>query len=409
MRVLLIPTPPGPADATTSGVARYLRELSTGANAGTVEYVFARHDRFNIAAPAEESVRAKPPRPGAEPKLHPGRLFLGYLRDAWRVSRLIRPYRPQVDLIHIVADGCEVYNIAARLAGFRRIVTTTQGLFGQDPWAQHWVRRFYERLNFRCADHHIMVSGATYEGWNRRVGIQRSKVTIIFNGMTPADYTGYDRAAYRMRLGIREPAFVIGICARLHWMKGHLVLLEAFKRLIEEYKVKGIRCKADDPATLHLTPCTFHSLSLLIAGEGPERPVIERKIAELGIGDFVRLIGHWDDPVGFAGAIDLNVLPSVEQETIGYQNIEAMFAGVPSVVSDFGGMKEIIGPSGGGRIVPARDQKALANAIRCYLEDPETCRRDGESARRFALASLTAEVMVQKTLEIYNKIMKAEG
>lgn len=388
MRVLLIPSPPDPANATASGVARYLRELTVNTAGGSVEYVFAHGDRFNTMAPGEEYVHLKLKRPAINPKLSPVRLSLGYLRDAWRISKLIRPYRSKVDLVHIVADGCEVYNIAARLAGFRRIVTTTQGLFGQDPWAQHWVRRFYEWLNFRCAHHHIMVSEATYSGWNARVGVRRTKVTIVFNGMSPPDYAGYDRAAYRQRLGVKEPAFVIGICARLHWMKGHVFLLESCNKIrVEKHKAK--------------TP-----VLLLIAGEGPERATIARKIAELGIGDHVRLLGHWDDPTGFAAAIDLNVLPSIEQETIGYQNIEAMFAGVPSVVSDFGGMKEIIGRSGGGRIVPVGRAVELCQAIQFYLDHPEERIADGQKAREFAYQHLTAESMCAKTLDVYREVLE---
>jgi glycosyltransferase involved in cell wall biosynthesis len=148
---------------------------------------------------------------------------------------------------------------------------------------------------------------------------------------------------------------------------------------------------------------------LLIAGAGPERLNIEAKIAELGIGDYVRLLGHRSDAEQFAASLDLNVLPSVSLETLGYSVVEAMFAGVPSVVSDVGGMREVIAPPGAGTVVRARDVEGLKKAMLQYVNDPLRIEKEGQAARGFAEKNLTAKHMAAATYSVYELMVASLG
>jgi glycosyltransferase involved in cell wall biosynthesis len=125
---------------------------------------------------------------------------------------------------------------------------------------------------------------------------------------------------------------------------------------------------------------------------------------ELGLTEHVTFLGHRTDAVQFARALDINVLPSVTLETLGYSLIEAMFAGVPSVVSDVGGMKELVNASEGGKVVPARDVERLAGALKFYIENSKIRRADGKKAAEYAQKHLTAQKMAQATLQIYRRL-----
>ena len=144
---------------------------------------------------------------------------------------------------------------------------------------------------------------------------------------------------------------------------------------------------------------------LLIAGEGPERGNIEAKIQELGIGQEVRLLGHCLESERFLASLDLNILPSVALETLGYSVVEAMFAGVPSVVSDVGGGKEIVGFSGGGAVVKSGNAQLLKEAICSYWLNPDRMRQNGLAARGYALNQLTARLMADQVLAAYSRIV----
>lgn len=393
LRVLLVPGPP-PDGRIENGLDRYLDALVKGIQ-GRVEWRFLEDPHYARGSEKKWEMPANPEPPKPRWSLlhfvpRSIRLFLGYARDTGRLARLLRPYRRQVELIHVNRVGCETQTIAARLAGFGHVVTTIHNLPGDH--APNLVERLVERLSFACGTRHIAVSNATFETWQRRIGLKRNKTATIYNGMDPEPFPDFGRRAYRAQFtSDPDTAFIIGICARLHKMKGHFVLLESCSKIpAKQNKAK--------PEVL-----------LLIAGEGPERAAIERRIAELGLGDNVKLLGHRTDAARFIAALDLHVLPSVSLESMPYAVIEAMYAGVPQVVSDIGGMKEILAASGGGRIVPSGDPGALADAILYYMNNADARRGAGQKARLFAEQHLTAESMARKTLEVYEGILKAEG
>lgn len=405
LRVLLVPGPPAEGKIE-NGQDRYLDSLVKGV-AGRVAYTFLEDPQYARGPEKKWEPGMTPTQTRARSRLvgflpQQLRLFLGYARDTLRLAKIFRPFRGKVDLVHVNRVGCETQTIAARLAGFRHIVSTIHNLPGDH--APNLVEKLVERLSFACGTRHIAVSKAAFEAWQRRIGLKPRKSVTIYNGMDPEPLVDFDRRAYRAQF-TPDPdgIFLVGICARLHRMKGHFILLEAFKHLVEEYKVKGIKCKADDCATFHLSPSTFHSLSLLVAGEGPERANIEQRIAELGLGDSVILLGHRPDAFRVIASLDLHVLPSVALENMPYAAIEAMYAGVPQVVSDIGGAKEIIVASGGGRVVAAGDPRALADAIAFYINDADARAEAGRKTRSFAEQNLSAEQMAQKTLEVYEE------
>jgi len=136
--------------------------------------------------------------------------------------------------------------------------------------------------------------------------------------------------------------------ARLMPVKGHGYLLEAAARLT----------RAGVGFELHL------------AGDGPERDEVTRRIDELGLGDHVRLL----DTVPHAELltlyrerrVDCVVLPSLH-EGLSVALVEAMAYGVPVVATAVGGVPELLA-GGAGVLVPPRDADALADALRRVLE-----------------------------------------
>jgi len=342
-----------------------------------------------LVLPANESVSPAPVAGDAKRSRIPlpfcVSLTLSYVKHTYTLAKSLRTLDRKDALIHVNHVGCEFETIAARLAGFQKIVTTVHNLPGYDSAGMYWLRRWIERLSFACADRHICVSQATFDAWHERVGLKSEVVDIVYNGMSVPDYSGFDRSEYRRELILNcENKLWIGMCARLHPMKGHSVLLGAFAQLLQL--------------------CPQDALVLVIAGSGPLDAALKQLAEQLGIAQQVHFLGHRTDAIEFASAIDINVLPSVHSETLGYSLIEAMFAGRPSVVSDIGGMKELVTASQSGCVVPAGDVSALAQAFANYVQNSESMLADGASAQRYAMEHLTAEKMAEATLEVYSKL-----
>jgi glycosyltransferase involved in cell wall biosynthesis len=117
------------------------------------------------------------------------------------------------------------------------------------------------------------------------------------------------------------------------------------------------------------------SARLLILGEGPERPSLERLVSELGLNHLVFFLGFQQNPWKYFACADLFVLPS-RYEGFGNVIIEAMACGVPVIATDAPfGPRDIITNGENGLLVPVGDTAALASAIRMVLSD-SNCRRN---------------------------------
>jgi glycosyltransferase involved in cell wall biosynthesis len=157
-----------------------------------------------------------------------------------------------------------------------------------------------------------------------------------------------------------EPGYLLFV-GRLRIRKGVEVLLEALSDL-----------RSRHPAAI-----------LRIAGDGEHRRRLERRAAELGLGEVVVFLGTCDARRVrglLAGAAAL-VVPSI-YEGMPLVVLEAMAAGVPVVASAVSGIPEVVVDGETGWLVPPEDPRSLAGALEAVLRRPEEARRRGEAGRR---------------------------
>ena len=123
-------------------------------------------------------------------------------------------------------------------------------------------------------------------------------------------------------------------------------------------------------------------LKLVVAGEGPYRAELERRAAQAGVTDRVRLLGFLEPGrlAGFYALGSCAVFPSMGEEALGLSIAEAMACGLPVVASRLGGVPEVVGDC--GVLVPAKDDQALARALESLLDQPQRRRELGEAGRR---------------------------
>lgn len=131
-----------------------------------------------------------------------------------------------------------------------------------------------------------------------------------------------------------------------------------------------------------------------IIGEGAERPRLEQLIAELGLGERVRLLGSVNDceRIKLMCLADVFVMPSVTNaETFGLVQLEAMAAGRPVVNTALDTAVPRVARHGMEAItVPPGNAEALGEAIDALISDPERRRRLGLSARARAVSRYSA-------------------
>lgn len=190
-------------------------------------------------------------------------------------------------------------------------------------------------------------------------------VTVVANGVDPDGFNpGRRDAAMRAALGIPDTAPLVVSTGRLVGWKGLPIVIEAL---------------ADLPGV--------HYLAI---GGGEARSGLERLACEKGVGDRVHFAGEVSHgtlaPLLACG--DIFVQPSIGEEAFGISVVEALASGLPALVSNQGGLREIVEDGVCGRLLPAGDTAAWREAIGATL-DPDIRARMGEAGRARVMASFT--------------------
>lgn len=213
----------------------------------------------------------------------------------------------------------------------------------------------------RAADGLLAVSAAMRDDM-AALGMAADRIKVHHTGVDLARFAPADRAAAKAALGVVGP-LVVSLGALID-RKGHGLVIDAVASL--------------------------PGVTLLIAGEGRDRPQLARQIALLGVGDRVRLLGaipHADLPALLAAA-DVMALASAS-EGLANAWVEALACGTPIVITGAGGASEVVTDPAYGRIVP-RTAADFARAIGDLLANPPDPAKVRQGDGRFTWEANTA-------------------
>ncbi|MEV6810030.1 glycosyltransferase family 4 protein [Streptomyces sp. NPDC051132] len=138
---------------------------------------------------------------------------------------------------------------------------------------------------------------------------------------------------------------------------------------------------------------------VVIAGEGPLRPVLQRRIGDEELP--VRLLGRREDVPELLAAADLALLTGAPEPRPGLAQ-EALRARVPLVAPRTGGIPDLVGDA--AALVPYGDPAALADTVVRLLADPEWCALLRERGTRQAATWPTEEETVAQVLSVYDEL-----
>ncbi len=137
-------------------------------------------------------------------------------------------------------------------------------------------------------------------------------------------------------------------------------------------------------------------LDLVLIGDGPERPAVEREIVERGLVSRIRTTGALPRRrvLDWLRAADLTLLTSA-WENHPHVLVESLAVGTPAVATAVGGVPEIIDHRQNGLLVPAGDARSLAEALRQCIAEPGLLDQLRAGAARTSPASSQAESFEQ--------------
>ncbi len=152
---------------------------------------------------------------------------------------------------------------------------------------------------------------------------------------------------------------------------------------------------------------SFPEARLTVAGDGPERAVLEEQAKVLGLGDSVTFTG-WVDPDSVFDLINRSTVmavPSRWREPFGLVAIEAALMARPVVAARTGGLAEVVIDGTTGYLVDKEDPFALADRLKRLLSQPNLADELGRSARKDAIERFGIEANVDAYDALYRRVL----
>ncbi len=297
------------------------------------------------------------------------------LRTLGGLVRLIR--RERIDIVN-THSGKDTWvgGLAAKLAGAKFIRT------------RHLSNPINpSRLNFinSLADFIITTGESVREEMITNNRIDPEKILSVPTGVDAERFSPdcCTKHEARSMLQIETDRFVIGNLAVLRGFKRHDLLIEAFESV-----------HALHPDTL-----------LLIAGEGPQRPALEKLIREKNLQDSVRLLGHTEAPESFLRALDLFVLSSDSKEGVPQSLIQALMMDLPCIATDVGSVRDLYTGENFLLIEPG-SAEAISKAILQLLSNSNQKEMYANNASK-NLEKFTQSYMADEIVEIYHTLLES--
>ncbi len=247
------------------------------------------------------------------------------------------------------------------------------------------LKTVQKQINRCLSDRVIATADAAAEDLFR-LGIPREKIRVIINGSDEVrEVSDAEKTNFCNRFSLKSDDFLIGICARLESCKGQDTFLYAAREILQRMPNRRIR--------------------FLIVGTGSEEKALRALSERLGISYAVRFTGFVSDMAPVYRLLRINVNCSRGTETSCLSLSEGMSAGIPSVVSNYGGNPSMIGSSQAGFLYPVGDWRALADGICQIVQDESVEKTMREAARARFEGHYTAKRMAEEVGTLYRELL----
>ncbi|AIE61374.1 glycosyltransferase [Bacillus methanolicus] len=295
------------------------------------------------------------------PKLLPGKF--SYFSSVFSLKKVLKQFKPDIFHAHYVSS----YGFIGALANYHPFYVSVWGRdifqFPQQGSVNRKIVEYtLEKADVICSTSHVMAK-ETNKYINKKIFV------------TPF---GVDLNKFRPIEGLKsEENITIGTVKALSDKYGIADLIKAFAKVFE----------------------TNPNTKLLIVGDGPQRSEYEQLSKDLGISHVTTFTGRVpnDRVPEYINQMDIFAVPSTEDsESFGVAAVESMACGVPVVVSNVGGLPEVVLDGKTGFVVPKENHLELARAFNRLIEEPQ---------KRLEMGSAG----IQHVKEHYNWIDNANG
>ncbi len=297
-----------------------------------------------------------------------------YLKALPLIKKSIRAFKP--DILH--AHYATSYGLLGALSGFRPFILSVWGSDVYEFPKTSFLHKQLFRYNLSKADKILSTS----EAMAKETALYTNKAIEV----TPF---GIDTNVLKVQKGkslFKPDDIVIGTVKSLEPVYGIDRLIDAFYKLVQKHPKLPLK--------------------LMIVGSGSLEDMLKQQVKGLGIQDQTTFISH----VPYSEIVDyynmLNVFVALSRsESFGVSVIEAGACELPVVVSDVGGLPEVVEDQVTGFVVDAEDNQKVESAIEKLVLNQDLRKQMGNNARQSVLKRYNWQDNVSQMIEIYSLVL----
>jgi glycosyltransferase involved in cell wall biosynthesis len=297
-----------------------------------------------------------------------------YLKKIRPFRKIIQSFQP--DLIH--AHYATSYGILGRFSGFHPFILSAWGSDVMDFAQRGYLHQLFVRGNFRRADE-ILATSPTIEKYIHKIINQ--KVSIVPFGV--------DSKLFFKQRGVRrydDETIVIGTIKSLEKVYRIDVVIHAFAELVKQL-----------PA---------YKLHLLIVGDGTQRKLLEQQVLNLSIANHVTFTGRVDSSQTPYWHNQIDIFMNISAyESFGVSVLEAMACEVPVIVTDTGGLADLVDDGVHGFRVPLQPLIKTIEPMKELALNAALRAKMGEKGCKHVIENYDWNRNVDQIINIYTKFI----
>lgn len=306
---------------------------------------------------------------------------VGFLQEIMRLRDFFKS--SSIDVVHIHTWqplGARKATIAAWLAGVPTLIRTEHLPPESNGLAYRLLVKAFDSLT-HCI---CTVSNANLEEQVQRLGRSRKKLFCSHTAVELEKFNpNHNIAEMKRELGLDPNVPVVCQLGRLAPEKGHIFLFKAIPQILRE----------------------FGPVNFLIVGNGPLETELRQKAKELGIDQYVHLVGFQPEPQRYIQAADIGVLPSTK-EGLPLTLLEFMALGKPMVTSSIPLFAEAVVNGETGYMLDVENSTLFAETVLKLLRDSQLRQQFGINATRIVRQHFSMERLVADMISLYDSNAK---
>lgn len=290
---------------------------------------------------------------------------------ALRFARLLKQQQFKVLHTHLYGPVSGLF-IATRLLGIRHVATLHDVYLVQERIGRGLLLSLASKLGVRL----VSVSQDMAQFYRNYMPF-KSNIVNIYNGIDVSPSLKLNQQnKVNDKSKTEQPLVLITV--------GRLVPLKRMRQLVENLASFLVGCH----------------LELWLVGDGPERSAIEATVSQFNLGQKVKLLGQRDNVEELLSQADIFLLNS-NTEGLSCSIIEAMAAGLPCIVSDVGGNRELVIDGENGFLYPVDNSNLLIQRLSQIISDNDLRAKMSSNSHQKALEQFTVQVMATNYKNIY--------